>query len=299
MQLSDETEICRDFTVAKVINDVEKLKAVQEALRTFSQPDAIVGRASINDTLSEISQYSLSNREFNALMSCLSNAGAATEFEHSPRGYAYYKFTINPTQAVRILDQQIVGVVASGSFASSEERTDVSVVATLPDDVSVSEDSLVDETNISLRKLVMSANSSVRIANPYFDPNQRIVHDLAALPKRGVQTKILTREAGSEIISDEKLDFLTALVKNLDNSELDFLDIRDFYRKNESGNQTGAIHAKMVIVDGEKCYLGSANMTALNLQGNFEIGVLLQGDPVSTLVNVYDTMFNISDPVAL
>lgn len=299
MQLSDGTEICRDFTVAKVVNDPGKLRAIQEALSVADQPDPVIGRTSLNNALDDVSGFSLSIQEFNALMSCLTNEGAATEVETSPRGYAHYKFQLDPSQAVRILDQQIVGLVASGAFSPSEHGTDVRVVATLPDEVNVETDLLVNETNISLRKLVMSANSSVRIANPYFDPSQRIIQDLAALPKRGVHTKILTREAGAESISDQKLEVLTALVRNLDNSELEYIDVRDYYRLNEAGNQIGAIHAKMVIVDEEKCYLGSANLTALNLQGNFEIGVLLTGDIVSTLTEVFDAVFENADSVAL
>jgi phosphatidylserine/phosphatidylglycerophosphate/cardiolipin synthase-like enzyme len=80
---------------------------------------------------------------------------------------------------------------------------------------------------------------------------------------------------------------------------LDHVDVRDFYETNMSNQQTGAVHAKTVSVDEDRCYIGSANLTELNLQGNFELGVLLEGDLVSEVNAVFDAMFNRADAVPL
>lgn len=48
------------------------------------------------------------------------------------------------------------------------------------------------------------------------------------------------------------------------------------------------IHAKLVIVDGDKGYLGCANLSGGGLDTNFEIGIRLNADQSTTLERLID-----------
>lgn len=54
-------------------------------------------------------------------------------------------------------------------------------------------------------------------------------------------------------------------------------------------------HAKVVLADRERAYIGSANMTARSLESSMELGVLLQGDDVINVANIIDAILNISN----
>jgi cardiolipin synthase/putative cardiolipin synthase len=149
-----------------------------------------------------------------------------------------------------------------------------------------------------LRKLFFDADSVVRIANPYFDPNPSVVGDIASLPNRGVTTKILTRE--TESASPKLVSALNSVYEQIAPENRHRLRIRDLYEQDdETGRQAYATHAKVVIADESLCYLGSANLTDMSLSNNFELGVILRGETVKTAVDVFDAAFGFARDVKL
>jgi len=303
IHLSDSTAVCTDFTAAAVISDVDRLQQIQEVFQSFSESPIEITREKLNEELQrgQSQAQPLTTTEFNAVMTCLCNAGTASENQTTSRGYADYEFTVNISRTAEVLDQQLIAAASAqrttGQHSKSGEK--VGLVATLPAEIDSTKFQDIDRTHLSLRRLVMDAKSTVRVANPFFDSDQSVVSDLAALPSRGIETRILTREATGKDAQEDTLDTVTKLVKDLENEETELISIRDFYETSEEGYQTGAIHAKTIIVDDTQCYIGSANLTHLNLRENFEFGVLLSGDVVSDVTAIFDTMFEYADPVPI
>jgi phosphatidylserine/phosphatidylglycerophosphate/cardiolipin synthase-like enzyme len=278
------------------------LRNIQDVFAEFDRDEIQINRDSLQaKLLNETSATEgLTLTEFNAVMVSLSNTPAATELKTTSGGYGKYTFTVSPQQAVQVLDQQLTAALALQQLQRPETpATSVKLVATLPREVErgISDD--VGRLDIALRRMLMDAAETVRVANPYFDPDQWIVEDLAALPKRGVETRVLTREATGESADERTLDAVTALVNALGPSEIRNVMVRDFYETSRSGHQTGAVHAKIITVDDERCYIGSANLTDLNLRGNFEFGVILEGELVHEVVEVFDAIFARSTTVPL
>ena len=55
------------------------------------------------------------------------------------------------------------------------------------------------------------------------------------------------------------------------------------------------LHAKMILADGERAYLGSANLTDTSLHYNFEIGLLVEDRAiVAALERMFDYVFSFS-----
>jgi len=192
-------------------------------------------------------------------------------------------------------------VIAAGGCSPQTNQDDVvEFVATLPggfEPTSTQVRSIPDIAS-TIRNQVFDANSSVRIANPYFDPSLELVSDLASLPRRGVKTKLLTRET-----ADEEGDTRMTLNKMwdlIDEEHRDNFEVRDLYRwDKKQGSQAFATHAKIVIVDERVCYVGSANLTDTSLSTNFEFGVIVEGDIVKEAKTVFDEVFEYSYPVDL
>lgn len=302
LELSDGSLLCQDYTAAVLIQDTVRIQHLRSVFELFSQNEIQITRPDLNSRLLSGTEATepLTVTEFNAVMVSLANTDVAVESKTEPGGYSQYTFTVNPDNAVRVFDQQLVAAHAMQQVQSSEsDSVDVKLVATLPREIEKEVSADVGRLDISLRRMLMDASDIVRVANPYFDPEQWIIEDLAALPGRGIETRILTREATGENADERTLDAVTKLVSALSADEIRNVTIRDFYETSQTGYQTGAVHAKIISVDSEQCYIGSANLTDLNLRGNFEFGVILQGDLVSEVTEVFDAIFTQADSVPL
>lgn len=244
------------------------------------------------------SEYTLSPRAIEAVFVGLSTDAEAEQVSAGKR-YADYTFQVSPQLAARTLDRQYVAALAIEEVRdrSRESPPDVSLVATLPDGVTLSESDAVGAISARARDLVLEASDTVRIANPFFDADQRIVDDLASLPQRGVNLRVLTRETDDP---DEGLtEALNALHEGLDRDNRSRLEVRDLYEETEWGKHKLATHAKLAIVDQTRCYVGSANLTKTNLNANFEFGIIVEGTPAVRTAAVFDDVFATADPVEL
>ncbi len=302
LELSDGFPLCHDYTAAAVVQEISRLRHLQAAFEAFDDEEIQLTKTELDAQLLENSEATqpLSVAEFNAVMVSLANTHAASETRTTPAGYGQYTFAVNPSSAVRVLDQQTIAVLAIQQLQQPNAPvTNVKLVATLPQEVKEDISADVGQLDIALRRMLMDASDTVRVANPYFEPGQWILEDLAALPRRGIETQILTREIAGEDADGRALDAATAIVRDLNSHEIKNIEIRDFYETSPIGYQIGAVHAKIISVDDEQCYIGSANLTDLNLSGNFEFGVILEGESVFEVNKVFDAVFSQSDAVPL
>lgn len=284
-------DICTNFAVARQFDGLSRVEAVRAAILELEQ--VRISRRNIDENL----QKPLTTREAAALFTCLQKNGAAEQVSTGGSGFADYTFEISPGRVINIMTQQ-AAALAARSLDQDLDHPDVSFVTTLPRGFEASSvtvrrlPAIVD----TIRGQVFGAESSVRIANPYFDPGLELVDDLASLPRRGVTTRILTRETGDS--SGDARTSLNKMWRQIDTEHRELLEVRDLYEWDEHrGSQTFATHAKIVIVDDYVCYVGSANLTDTSLSSNFEFGVLVEGELVSDAVSVFDEIFDYASSV--
>ena len=325
--LFDGTPICSDFTAAAVISEPDRLHRLRIGIGILGstvESDAedssdvrsaevvdIPGlpvpvrnrpysftRSQLNAVLAAVNER-LSPREFNAVASALCNADVAYEMPTS-QGYADYAIQVtSPLGALRIIEQQLIASMSAPEMrsGSSSDSSSAELVATLPADVQSELPKSVRPIRISIRRYLAEATDTVRIANPYFDDTEHVLNDLATLPRRGVNLKIVTREIDTDDPNQSAVDTIEEITGQLSDNERNHLSVRDFYDTDRYDRQIGATHAKAVIIDEQVAYLGSANLTRLSLTGNFELGVLLRGELVADLVAVFDAMFDYATPI--
>lgn len=282
-----------DFTIATLFDSSEQIRSIAAILRSLDSPYCSVSRRKLNERLP--AEHSLSLVDAEALFVGLVLNGAA---ERAARDgdFAHATFEIDTSRAQTILYEQVVALKAFNSRDhSSTEQSNVEFIATVPPQLELRLPDSVADLNTRVRSAMLSADRIVRIANPYFDPEHPTVETLRTLPKRGVETRVLTRSMEN---GTDRFRVLSRMVSALDPSERDLVDIAELYKLDETGKQAYATHAKLVVVDDTQCYLGSANFTRTNLSTNFEVGIITTGPEVATASDTFDAIFKASRSVS-
>lgn len=115
----------------------------------------------------------------------------------------------------------------------------------------------------AFRVAMASASRELLIANPYFVPGPGIVRSLLRAAKRGVRVRLLL-PARSDV----------PLVRLVSRSTYEPL-LRAGIEIYEMERQL--LHAKLMLIDGERTVLGSANLDQRSFHRNFEINAVVRG----------------------
>lgn len=137
-------------------------------------------------------------------------------------------------------------------------------------------DRMTAETMIGL---IVGARKRLRIFSPFLDARglDVLTIALAAATRRGVQTAIGYAQRGNR---ENAIDQLERRIR--DNGDPNMLLTVSI----ESDRPFP--HLKLISADGERAYIGSANLTWPALTSNAEIGALVAGQPVSALEQWFD-----------
>lgn len=163
------------------------------------------------------------------------------------------------------------------SFAHDGPRSTWAPVATLPPAL---HDRLrappLRHTAGVLLELVDRADRELLLATPFVDPQavDFLSDALLAAGRRGARTRVVTSTGQARHFEDVARRWVS--------------EDRAPLRVTEMQTELSALgsHAKVVLVDGERGYVGSANLTAAGLGRHIEIGVELAGVQVADLVRV-------------
>jgi phosphatidylserine/phosphatidylglycerophosphate/cardiolipin synthase-like enzyme len=139
-------------------------------------------------------------------------------------------------------------------------------------------DRMTAETMIGL---IVGARTHLRIFSPFLDAAGMDVLTVAlvAATRRGVRTAIGYASGGSrrEVIAAVE----EAIGKSGNQRNLRAVGIE---------SHRPFPHLKLIAADGERAYIGSANLTWPALTSNAEVGALVEGEPVSALERWFDAL---------
>lgn len=301
--LSSGARLFSSWTPVEVVGSVSRLHSFCRALRNvcgeMEQEPSVVTRESLNRWLRDCTdKREMTVNEFNAIMAGLEECDVATERATRGATYANSEFYVEAASVGEVFDQWLVAArYAEVRSERSPDRTKTKLVATLPPDAPSWLSNRVDHTDLGLRHLAVQAQESLRIAAPYLDPEEAVLEDIAALPSRGVSVRLLTREATGDDADKEQRESLERLAAKIPKAEKEAFVARDLYSTDSFGRQRAAVHAKVVVVDEKRAYIGSANFTQTGLDSNFELGVLVEGPLVDDVTTVFDEIFQIADRI--
>jgi phosphatidylserine/phosphatidylglycerophosphate/cardiolipin synthase-like enzyme len=139
-------------------------------------------------------------------------------------------------------------------------------------------DRMTAETMIGL---IVGARNNLRIFSPFLDARGLDVLTVAltAATRRGVQTAIGYARRGNR---DNAIEQLESRIRDSgDRKRLQTVAIE---------SDRPFPHLKLIAADGERAYIGSANLTWPALTSNAEIGALVDGEPVRFLEHWFDAL---------
>lgn len=180
----------------------------------------------------------------------------------------------------------------------SVQEQSVQLCATLPIGLADLVENALREDVLDLRAalfdLIASAHVRIVIASPFWDrtTSREIAELLRKRLSSGVRVDILGRlDKGSE---NEYLTFAKSFVSF---PEIHFYN---WYKANEEDFfKVQTFHFKTIIIDnGARAYLGSANMTLGGLRSRMELGTILKGSTATTLAHILDMVFSIAKQIS-
>jgi cardiolipin synthase len=134
-----------------------------------------------------------------------------------------------------------------------------------------------------LRELVASATSSLLIAAPYLSPAgmTALQPSIATAAQPGAWVRLITGNM------EDADGWNRRAIRSLLNGEEGEIIRRRFRVLTARSETPVLLHAKVVIADGTRAYLGSANISLGALERNLELGVALEAAQAETLERLF------------
>jgi HKD family nuclease len=186
-----------------------------------------------------------------------------------------------------------------------------SPVVTLPDELMakvMSRGITVESTVECFSDLFSKATREVLLSVPFFeDEAVTVFHsELKRLAQKGIKIKVLVREF-FEPNSSQSMERLVKGLRRLYDiyrswGEVSKLEMRDYHRvlkfqPDEKPKHYESTHGKLLIVDREWAYVGSAEMRKNALFHNFETGLKIKGELVKIFAEIFLHVWEISKPI--
>jgi phosphatidylserine/phosphatidylglycerophosphate/cardiolipin synthase-like enzyme len=180
--------------------------------------------------------------------------------------------------------------LVADSFAPLGPQSTWAPVATLPPELRVQlHPPPIRHTAGVLLDLVDRATREIHLTAPFADQHavEFLTQPLIAAGRRGVEISIVTSSGHANLFADAARQW------NADP------EIRSALRLSEVQTHLSPLgsHAKVLVVDSERGYVGSANLTSAGLGRQVEIGVELAGPQVADLARVLIALDRIGTPV--
>lgn len=115
---------------------------------------------------------------------------------------------------------------------------------------------------------IVAARESIKIATPYFIPNESILNAIITAAKSGIAVELMVpHRSDSWIVQAASLSFMRVLLE---------AGVRVFlYEK-------GFLHSKVMLVDGNFSIVGTANMDYRSFDLNYEVNTYLYSEALAT-----------------
>jgi phosphatidylserine/phosphatidylglycerophosphate/cardiolipin synthase-like enzyme len=146
----------------------------------------------------------------------------------------------------------------------------------------------LEHTDATLRHLATQTKHRLIVLSPFVDATgaANLVGLFEATPP-GVRRILITR--CKDGIVPEVLQAVMPTLGGLG------VQVHNYWLPQSSGYETS--HAKVVLSDGCRAYVGSANMTLASLAVSMELGTVVSGKSVQTVANVLEAILEIAPKV--
>jgi cardiolipin synthase C len=207
-------------------------------------------------------------------------AGLRTALAHDARTFAQSDY------AQAILDEDFNG--ATADHPGKWFWGPAALVADQPEKIETTEDDPGLGIVPDIKAMTDSAQRSLRLISPYFIPGDTGTRYLGRLARRGIDVRVLTNSLAS---NDEPAVFTgySRYRRELLESGVRLYELKSAEGAPQPVTAGGAssgisLHAKAVVVDDSKVYVGSMNMDPRSRVLNTEMGIVVDSVPLAEAV---------------
>lgn len=214
-----------------------------------------------------------------------------------------WRFVTSPQELCRLADL----LEAVGHYAQEihQDQDTVWVALTRPAKPSRLEAALEDlgvraaeleATDESFMSLASQARGRLRVMTPFLDRHgAEWVCDLFAHTAPQVRRELILRYASSASHPNFPEGLSTSVARFRELS----VGVFDYALPREGGRSVETFHAKLVLADATRAYVGSSNMTWGSLEHSMELGLVVAGAAAKRLAILTDAIIGIATPVKL
>ena len=206
------------------------------------------------------------------------------KMEKSGKDISKYVFSVNKENVIQLslLEKALEGYIYMSSGITDK------LVWSYPKGMGF--DKLVEFEQLypSICSLISNSSNSISIINPFFDSGgtERIGPYLKAAVAKGVKIRIITGRpnADTDTGKDDSLQDLITILGGTKN-----IEVRHFH--GYQGRLSYSVHAKLMLFDSQRAYLGSANFTKRSLSANIELGAIILDAKVKVLEDAFELIW--------
>ncbi|SLK22863.1 Putative Cardiolipin synthetase [Clostridium chauvoei JF4335] len=124
----------------------------------------------------------------------------------------------------------------------------------------------------SMIKMISMAEDYINIVTPYFIPSEGLIDALRIASLSGIKVTIIFPEQADHFtVNHASITYLAELMR--------------CGAKVYLYNKKGFVHSKFLIIDGEICNIGTANMDIRSFELNYEINTVIYDKKITTILN--------------
>jgi len=183
-----------------------------------------------------------------------------------------------------------------------KDSTEVDLVTTKPQRAIALDRELADagwqavrteDTNESILTLFTGATRRIVVMTPFLDkPGAAILKSLLQHTPDGVEISLVLRY----LDRPERGDYPEGYPLLADWLQERHVRIFNYSLEHAPGKPIETFHAKLILADGVKAYVGSANMTRSSFENSVELGVVLSGDAARQLEHFVSAVLRCAQP---
>lgn len=183
-----------------------------------------------------------------------------------------------------------------------KNATDVKLIATRPERAVALDKELAEagwqtprpeETDESMSDLIAGAARTIVVMTPFLDARGgEILKTLLDRASSEVKITMILRN----LSRPERKDFPIGFLSILDWLHARSIAIYDYSLEQFPGAPIETFHAKLLLVDGTRAYVGSANMTGSSFESSMELGVILSGEAARQLSRFVEVVVRCAQP---
>jgi len=215
-------------------------------------------------------------------------------------GINTYLLSLNKTKSDKyfLKEAEVAEILENTYIPILKNEDEFKVVFTAPEDPHFVK---IDDMYLlypAIKKLIQKSTKTLDIVNPFFDLfcTKKIIPDLLTVAKKGVSIRIISRGLFDANEGEKNREAKKLIMKEFKKRGLEkYISFRDYFKRDKnSSKQIFAVHSKLLVVDNDECYLGSANITATSLYSNFETGVIFNGKEVAKIKLLFNSLWDAS-----